>query len=122
MIPLQVSFECLIVSDVWDPTARLLHGINGGLVKRPRLLQPELLLELLQSLRSGHDCLQSALLENIYVAITLQVLLEANIYIERYSFRMIQLHLYYFQSTGLKVDIHNHKNHELKIYILTSAS
>jgi len=122
VIPLQVSFECLIVSDVWDPTARLLHGINGGLVKRPRFLQPELLLELHQSFRSGHDCLQSALLEDIYVAITLQVLLEANIYIERYSFRMIQLHLYYFQSRGLKVDLHNHKNHELKMDILTSAS
>lgn len=106
MIPLQVSIESLIVADVWDPTARLLHCINRGLVKRPCLLQPELPLELLQSFRRGHDCLQSALLENIYVAITLQVLLESNICIERCSYRIIQLHLYYFKSGGLKVDIH----------------
>lgn len=79
VIPLQVSCESLIVADVWDPTARLLHGVNCGLVKRAGLLQPELLLELLQCFRSGHDCLQSTLLEDIYVAITLQVLLELNI-------------------------------------------
>lgn len=81
VIPLQVSFESLIVADVWDTTARLLHGINRGQVKRACLLQPELPLELLQCFRWGHDCLQSALLENIYVAVTLQVLLESKIQI-----------------------------------------
>lgn len=79
VIPLQVSCESLIVADVWDPTARLLHGINRGLVKRACLLQTELPLELLQYFRIGHDVLQFTLLENICVAITLQVLLESNI-------------------------------------------
>lgn len=81
VIPLEVSSESLIVADVWDTTARLLHGINRGLVKFARLLQPELILELLQCFRRRRDCLQSALLEDIYVAITLQVLLK--IYLDK---------------------------------------
>lgn len=116
MIPLQVSLESLVVADVRHATAWLLHGINGGLVKRAGLLQTELPLELLQSFRIGDNCLQSALLEDIDVAVTLQVLLETNIYKGNKSCRAITFTDLHFKSKEPRGEIQT--NQKLKLSLV----
>lgn len=127
VVPFQVPCEGLKVADIWDTTAGLLHSINRRPVKLPRLLQPKLVLEHLQSFRSGDNCLHPALLLDIYVTITLQVCLEPNTkYITECSlYRIIQFNLcILFYSTvnsiASKYSHHRNYNDRLKMNILTS--
>lgn len=75
MVPLEVPVEGLVVGHVGDAAARPLHGLHRDLVQLPGLVQPQLLLHLLQGLGGGRHGLEAAAVERLHVAKLLQVTL-----------------------------------------------
>lgn len=75
MVPLEVPVEGLVVGHVGDAAARPLHGLHRDLVQLPGLVQPQLLLHLLQGFGGGRHGLEAAAVQRLHVAKLLQVTL-----------------------------------------------
>lgn len=78
VVPFEVALEGLVAAYIGNATARLLHGVHGGLVQPSGLFQAQLPLHPGQGLGGGPMGLCVATpLEHVHVAKAVQVSLEA---------------------------------------------
>lgn len=75
MVPFEVPIKCFVVGHIRNPTARLLHRSQGGLIQLSSLLQPHLPLHPLHSLGGRHHRLEATAFQRVHVAKPFQITL-----------------------------------------------